>query len=88
MLAALKRIFGVREAYPTGWDEHPTLQRQQAKDAEFPASRFSSMRLRSYRYWCPCGTELTDGPCGGAAVNAVCETCKINYGDLPGYWGR
>lgn len=44
--------------------------------------------LTTYRYWCPCGEELSDGPCGGAAVNAVCEKCKINYGCLDGYWGR
>lgn len=37
-------------------------------------------------YKCPdCGTQLTDGPCGGAAVNAVCDKCRINFGCLPGY---
>src|SRR5581483_5682454 len=36
-----------------------------------------------YRYFCKCGTVLTDGPCGGASVNAVCEKCGINYGCLP-----
>ncbi len=37
-----------------------------------------------YRYFCSCGTELTEGPWGGAAINAVCKTCRINYGNLPG----
>jgi hypothetical protein len=37
-------------------------------------------------YQCPtCHTTLSDGPCGGAAVNAVCKTCRINYGCLDGF---
>lgn len=37
-----------------------------------------------YHYFCKCGAQLTEGPCGGAAINAVCKPCKINYGNLPG----
>lgn len=40
-----------------------------------------------WNYFCPCGTKLTEGPEGGGSVNAVCETCRINYGCLPGYYG-
>lgn len=42
--------------------------------------------LIQYRYWCSCGTELTEGPCGGLAVNAVCEKCRVNYGCLTGFF--
>ena len=48
----------------------------------------TGMYAGAYRYWCDCGTELTDGPSGGGATNAVCERCNINYGCLPGYWGH
>lgn len=41
--------------------------------------------LRCYIYWCPCGEQLEEGPCGGCAVNAVCDTCRVNYGNLPGF---
>lgn len=44
--------------------------------------------LDSYDYWCPdCGTKLADGPTGGAAINAVCHQCRVNFGNLPGFWG-
>lgn len=38
-------------------------------------------------YYCTCGGKLTEGPEGGASVNAVCKPCRINYGCLPGYYG-
>lgn len=40
-----------------------------------------------WQYTCKCGTILTEGPSGAGSVNAVCESCKINYGCLPGYYG-
>ncbi len=44
--------------------------------------------LDSFDYWCPdCGTKLSDGPTGGAAINAVCHKCRVNFGNLPGFWG-
>jgi hypothetical protein len=42
----------------------------------------------AYIYTCKCGTDLTEGPCGAGSINAVCKTCKINYGCLPGYYGE
>lgn len=51
-------------------------------------SLFGRGTLPTYRYYCPdCGSELSHGPEGGMAVNAVCRKCRINYGCLPGYWG-
>jgi hypothetical protein len=47
-----------------------------------------SRQFQMYRYWCKCGAVLESGPCGGAAVNAVCKTCRINYGNLPGFEGE
>lgn len=39
--------------------------------------------------WCPkCGYELDGGPEGGAAVNAVCDLCKINFGNINYFSGR
>jgi hypothetical protein len=40
-----------------------------------------------WQYTCKCGTVLTEGPSGGCSVNAVCKSCKINYGGLDGYYG-
>lgn len=71
-----------------------SLTRQRVEDLIYggvglPGKKPSGrMRLIQFRYWCKCGTELTDGPTGGAAVNAVCEKCHKNYGELPGYWGH
>lgn len=74
-----------------------TLKRQRVEDIQYGGGglglrRFThpagTINLKQYRYWCPCGTELTDGPTGGCAVNAVCKKCRINYGNLPGYWGQ
>jgi hypothetical protein len=46
-------------------------------------------RVPQYRYFCnTCGTTLTDGPCGGASINVVCEKCRVNYGCLPYYEGE
>ena len=28
---------------------------------------------------------LSAGPTGGCSVNAVCETCHVNYGNLPAF---
>jgi len=79
-------------------DKH-TLKRQRIKDIEYPISgqmgrydwgQYNSgvRNLVQYKYWCSCGTLLTEGPTGGCAVCAVCKKCRINYGaDLPGYWG-
>lgn len=84
------------EVYQTGWDEHPTLTRKRAGSITFGGGGIGmnrvtrpagSLVLKTYDYWCSCGTQLTDGPRGGDSVNAVCETCKLNYGCLPGYWG-
>jgi len=73
-------------------DYRDNLKRQQIEDVELPVGDWrwrGTYKLIQYKYWCGCGTELTDGPRGGAAVCAVCEKCKINYGaDLPGYWGH
>jgi hypothetical protein len=78
-------------------NESTILKRQRIEDIPFGGGGIGMHRvfhpagvvnLRQYRYWCPCGTELSDGPSGGAAVNAVCDKCRINYGDLPGYWGH
>jgi len=73
--------------------KYHSLKRQRIEDIKIPIGDWrwgsQSSTLVQYRYWCFCGTELTDGPRGGAAVCAVCEKCKINYGaDLPGYWGH
>lgn len=44
----------------------------------------SSDRAWHWRYFCPkCKAQLTAGPTGGG-INLVCETCRINYGCLPG----
>lgn len=68
------------------------FKRKRKEDINYPIGdwRWSGggMIFKDYDYWCPkCGTKLTDGPRGGLAVNAVCVTCKINYGCLPGYNG-
>lgn len=78
-------------------DEY-TLKRQRIEDIPFGGGGIGyrkithpagTINLKQYRYWCSCGTELTDGPTGGDAVCAVCSKCKLNYGaDLPGYWGH
>jgi len=75
-----------------------TLKRQRTDDIAYGGGGMGwrrithparTINLRQYRYWCSCGTLLTPGPSGGAAVCAVCEKCRINYGaDLPGYWGN
>jgi hypothetical protein len=67
------------------------LTRQRIEDIEYPVGdwRWSGVhKLFQYKYWCKCGTVLTDGPSGGCSVNAVCEKCRINYGCLDGYYGR
>ncbi len=100
LLAWLKKLFtplaDQKDTYQTGWEAHPTLIRQLAGSVDYGGGGIGMRRLThpsrggkltKYRYWCACGTELTDGPSGGCAVNAVCETCKLNYGNLPGYWG-
>lgn len=72
-------------------DEH-TLKRQRIEDIELPVGDWrwggNCHKLYQYRYWCLCSMPLTEGPSGGVAVNAVCEKCRTNYGNLPGYWGE
>ena len=37
-----------------------------------------------FAYYCPtCGDRLAEGPRGGASVNCVCHTCRVNFGTLP-----
>ncbi len=70
---------------------NPDLTRKRVEDVTMPVGDWRWQGSRSYaqyRYWCKCGTELTDGPRGGVSVNAVCETCRTNHGCLPGYWGE
>ncbi len=83
-----------KRVYNTGWDEHPTLTWEPAPSIEFGGGGMGWNRLLhpagtlttpQRKYFCECGTELTDGPTGGAAINAVCEKCRLNYGCLPGY---
>jgi len=63
------------------------LKRLRLPDIKIPVGDWrwgsASRPYPQYRYFCPCGETLTAGPCGGAAVNAVCEKCRINYGCLP-----
>lgn len=56
------------------------LQRMRA-----PNVPWAGGTMLCYVYWCPCGEQLEEGPCGGCAVNAVCNTCRVNYGNLPGF---
>ena len=96
MIEWFKKLFSVSPVSPKPWgDPEIGLTRMKAGYTEFPvygvmghienAGRTQSYRYKHYRYFCPCGTELTDGPEGGCAINAVCEKCRINYGCLPGY---
>ncbi len=68
-----------------------TLTRKRIEDIEIPLGDWHWPVERSiirYKYWCSCGTELTDGLSGGWAINAVCKKCNRNYGCLPGFWGH
>lgn len=77
-----------------------TLTRQRIEDVEYPIQGNMGMgawtnfhtgvhKLIQYKYWCECGTKLSDGPTGGCAVCGICKKCKINFGaDLPGFWGH
>lgn len=73
---------------PEQWEG---FKRLRLPDIEYPVGDWrwkGTNRLTQYAYWCPkCDTRLTDGPRGGMSVNAVCEKCRINYGELPGFWG-
>lgn len=90
-----KRLFHPIETYKC-CNKH-TLKRQRTKNIEYGGGGIGLQRimhpagtinLKQYSYWCQCGALLSDGPTGGAAVNAICEKCRINYGNLPGYWGH
>jgi hypothetical protein len=87
MLDLLKNI--IRASNPI--QQYGDITRQRIADvAVLPGSYRSGSKpvyAPAFNYWCKCGTKLTDGPCGGAAVNAVCEKCHINYGCLDGYHG-
>lgn len=67
----------------TGLQVHTVTKAEQTRDAY--GRRNPRMTYAVYK--CNCGTVLTEGPWGGCAVNAVCRTCDINYGCLPGYHG-
>jgi hypothetical protein len=72
-------------------EKYGKLTRQRVEDIDYPVGDWrwtGSHKIYQYQYWCNCGTKLTDGPTGGCAVNAVCGKCRINYGNLPGYWGE
>jgi len=92
MIKWFKKLLS-NESQPWG-DPEIGLKRQRTSDISFGGGGIGMNRilnpagsifLKQYRYWCKCGTELTDGPTGGCAINAVCEKCRINYGCLPGY---
>ena len=95
----LKKLFGIH-SLKTPEPYGINLTRQRIEDMKFPSQgcmggynvwdNFNTYihKLHQYKYWCSCGTELTDGPTGGCAVNAVCEHCRVNYGCLPGYLGH
>jgi hypothetical protein len=77
-----------------GGDDHTFLVWSKAQSIEFGGGGIGFLRVTNpacsifipqRNYWCSCGTKLTDGPCGGSAINAVCKNCRINYGCLEGY---
>lgn len=82
MIKALRKLLGLKpKVHPI--EQAGLLTRQRIEDTQWAGGK-----VAQYQYWCECGTKLTDGPRGGAAVNAVCEKCKVNWGNLEGYWGR
>jgi hypothetical protein len=68
--------------------EHCVVTLEGGGRALYHRSKQTTHNVEEWIYFCPaCGHALVAGPEGAAAVNAVCKTCHVNYGCLPGYYG-
>lgn len=94
MISLVKRLFGrvspitpawMEEANKTGlrWERTRLTKEKLLKGWGDIVDEYGTLQMYTQYYCSECDGELTPGPSGGG-TNQVCESCKINYGCLPG----